>query len=224
MYEVGAGDTQMGYFPFFMDIAGKRGVIAGGGKVAARKAEKLLAFGPKLVVIAPRIEESIRIQERMLKKDGTASLIVHEREIGMEDLKEADFVIAATDDESANSRIYAYCSAERIPVNVVDDKEKCSFYFPALVREGDLTVGISTDGKSPLAASWIRKEIERIVPKFLGDVIDLMGQIRPRVLESGIGEDARKDLLEKMFQYCMEREGNVTVYELEERFLRSIKH
>lgn len=210
----------MGYFPFFMDIAGKRGVIAGGGKVAARKVEKLLAFGPELVVIAPQIEECIRIQEKLFKKDGAASLIFHEREIRAEDLDHADFVIAATNDEGVNSRISAYCRAERIPVNVADDREKCSFFFPALVREGGLTVGVSTDGKSPLAASWIRKEIERVVPDFLGDIIDLLSQIRPLVLEAGMEESARKELLEKMFQYCMEREGNVTVNELEERFLQ----
>ena len=50
----------MGYFPFFTDISGKKGVIAGGGRVAARKVEKLAAFGPRLTVIAPRIEACMR--------------------------------------------------------------------------------------------------------------------------------------------------------------------
>ena len=209
----------MGYFPFFMDIAGKNGLIVGGGKVAARKVEKLLSFGPHLTVIAPEIEEWFRTQEKLLQKDGTASLVLAEREFEMADLTGADFVIAATDDEALNGRISAYCKAEQIPVNVVDDRDKCSFFFPALVRERDLTIGISTDGKSPMAASWVRKEISRILPSGIGEVIDLMGQIRPRVMELDMEEEDRKILLEKMFLYCLKKEGEVTLAELADRFV-----
>lgn len=190
----------MGYFPFFMDIAGKNGIIVGGGKVAARKAEKLLDFGPKLTVIAPRIEEYIREQ-------GAASLVLQEREFCMEDLCGADFVIAATDDEVLNGRISDFCRESHILVNVVDDREKCTFFFPALVREGDLTVGISTDGRCPAAAAWVRKEISRMLPERLGEVVDLVGQIRPWVMELDVPEETRKAIMEKMFQLalqCME--------------------
>lgn len=215
----------MGYFPFFMDITGKNGVIAGGGKVAARKVEKLLSFAPRLTVIAPKIEECIRTQEKQMRINGTASLVLVEREFGMTDLAGADFVIAATDDEELNGRISEYCMAEHIPVNVADDREKCSFFFPALVREGDLTIGISTDGKSPVAASWVKEEIARILPEKIGDVIDLMGQIRPRAMESdGAQADRteadRKELLGEIFRYCMEKDGAVTLQELTDKFLR----
>lgn len=209
----------MGYFPFFMDIAGKNGVIVGGGKVAARKAEKLLSFAPRLTVIAPEIEEWFRMQEKQLRKNGEASLVLAEREFEMADLIGADFVIAATDDEVLNGKISAYCKSKQIPVNVVDDRDKCSFFFPALVREGDLTIGISTDGKSPAAASWVRKEISRTLPSGIGNAVDLMGQIRPRVMELDMEEADRKDLLEKMFLHCMKNDGKVTLEELADRFI-----
>lgn len=212
----------MGHFPFFMEIADKNGVIVGGGKVAARKVEKLLPFGPKLTVIAPRMEECLRSQETQPWEEGGAFLMLIERAFRMEDLKGADFVIAATDDEGLNGRISEYCKRERIPVNVVDDKEKCSFYFPALVREGNMTVGISTDGKSPAAAAWMRQEISRFMPHGVGKIIDLMGQIRPLVMELCASESARKEILEKMFQYCMEREGKVTLQELERTVVQVI--
>ncbi|MBD5514638.1 MAG: bifunctional precorrin-2 dehydrogenase/sirohydrochlorin ferrochelatase [Lachnospiraceae bacterium] len=212
----------MGYFPFFMDIAGKKGVIVGGGKVAARKVEKLLLFEPKLTVIAPQIEECIRTQEKLLQKDTAAALCFMEREFRMEDLARADFVIAATDDEMLNGRISDYCKAKQIPVNVVDDREKCSFFFPALVKEGALTIGISTEGKSPVAASWVRKEISHTLPSGIGDVIDLIGQIRPRVMELDVSESTRKDLLEQIFLYCMEKDGEVTLEELMDEILLNI--
>ncbi len=209
----------MGYFPFYMDIAGKKGVIVGGGKVAARKVEKLLAFEPDLTVIAPRIEECMRMQEKQPGNDAAASLLFEEREFRIEDLDGADFVIAATDDEVLNGHISDYCKAEKIPVNVVDDREKCSFIFPALVKDGSLTIGISSDGKSPVAASWVKEEILQTLPTGLGDAIDLLGQMRPRVSELDVSESVRKDILQKMFLYCMEKNGNATLEELERLFL-----
>lgn len=205
----------MGYFPFFMDIAGKKGVIVGGGKVAARKAEKLVPFGPNLTVIAPQIEECMRRQEKGQQKDGLSSLFFIERAFRREDLDGADFVIAATDDELLNGQISDYCRERKIPVNVVDDREKCTFFFPALIREGSLTVGISTDGKSPVAAAWMRKEIADMLPEGLGDIIDLMGQMRPWVMERFAGESARKEIFKRMFLYCLEKNGKVTAEELQ---------
>jgi len=208
----------MGYFPFFMNITGKKGVIVGGGKVAARKVDKLLAFGPDLTVIAPRIEACIRVGEEPRPEGAAASLFFKERAFRPEDLAGADFVIAATDDEALNGRISDYCRANRIPVNVADDREKCTFFFPALVREGALTIGISTDGRSPAAASWVKGEISRRLPPGIGDVIDLMGQIRAYVMEADLEEADRKQVLESMFLYCMEKEGHVTLEELAEAF------
>ena len=213
----------MGYFPFFMDIAGKNGVIVGGGKVAARKAEKLLSLNTHLTVIAPEIEDWFRTQEKQLKENGAVPLVLVEREFEMADLAGANFVIAATDDEALNGSISAYCKSRQIPVNVVDDREKCSFFFPALVREGDLTIGISTDGQSPMAASWVRKEVSRILPSAIGDIVDLMGQIRPCVMELDMEEADRKALLEKMFLYCLEKDGKVTFAELADRFIGGLK-
>lgn len=204
----------MGYFPFFMDIGGKRGVVVGGGRVAARKVERLAAFGPHLTVIAPRIEECMRAQEKLFQKDAASALFFCERKFELEDLEGADFVIAATDDEVLNGRISECCMERHVPVNVVDDREKCSFFFPALVREGSLTVGISTDGKSPLAASRVKEEISRILPDGIGDIIDLMGQIRPYVMELEAEETVRKEILKKLFLYCSERDGKVTIAEL----------
>ncbi len=209
----------MGYFPFFMDIGGKCGVIAGGGRVAARKVEKLLAFGPNLTVIAPEIEACIREMKEQLQEEQISSIILQERLFQMSDLAGADFVIAATDDDVLNGRISEYCMAERIPVNVVDDRAKCSFFFPALIQEGDLTIGICTNGKSPAAAAWVRNELSQVLPDGLGKAIDLMGQIRPYIMETDMPESTRRDILEKLFVYCIERGGEILLEELKERMM-----
>lgn len=204
----------MGYFPFFMDLEGKCGVIVGGGNVAARKVEKLLAFGPDLTVIAPDIEACVKTQGKLLQEGAAASLQFEERAFRLEDLDHTDFVIAATDDTVLNGEIADCCKARRIPVNVVDDREKCTFFFPALIKDGSLTIGISTDGKSPAAASWTRQKIAEILPEGLGTVIDLMGQIRPAVMQMEADEAARKKLLTKLFLYGMEKEQDISEEEM----------
>ncbi len=210
----------MGYFPFFVELEGRRGVIVGGGAVAARKVEKLLAFGPELTVIAPDIEMCVKTQGELLQKGAAGSLHFEERIFRMEDLSGADFVIAATDDTALNGEIADYCKANRIPVNVADDREKCTFFFPALIKDGALTVGISTDGKSPFAAAWVRRSLANGLPDGIGHIIDLMGQIRPAVMEQETREDRRKELFGRLFSYCldcMEKGEHVTVEVLKER-------
>lgn len=214
----------MGHFPFFMELEGRRGVIVGGGKVASRKVEKLLLFGPELTVVAPDIEACVRIQGELLQEDAAASLHFKEREFQIEDLHGADFVVAATDDGTLNGQIADYCRERRIPVNVADDREKCTFFFPALVKDGPLTVGISTDGKSPLTSSWVRREIEGMLPEGIGNIIDLLGQIRPAVMAAEVEESERKKLFEKLFSYCMERGGEATLEEMTNLVKNGTRH
>jgi len=206
----------MGCFPFFVDIEGAKGVIVGGGKVAARKAEKLIPFGPALTVIAPGMDDHFFRLEKMLaqNRETGAKISLVQRKLTEEDLADAAFVIAATDDEAVNGQISEYCRKHRIPVNVVDDREKCTFFFPALAKDGPLTVGISTDGKSPAAAAYVRKEIEQKLPDGMGKTVELLGQLRPEVMELCDDQSERANILEKLFWYCLRREGDVTFSEL----------
>ena len=106
-----SSDT-MGYFPFFIDIKGKKCIIVGGGNVAARKIEKLLPFEPDITVIAPEISDDItslngiKIVKRKFKDD---------------DINGAFFVISASDDEQLNAHIFKLCRKKNILVNTVDD-------------------------------------------------------------------------------------------------------
>lgn len=209
----------MGYFPFFIEIEGKKGVIAGGGQVAARKIEKLLPFSPILTVIAPWIAPDIfRLQEEMEKKQSrTGSIFLQKRRIEEQDLAGAAFVIAATDDGAVNAWISAYCRAHGILVNVVDDREKCTFFFPALIRDGSFTAGISTDGKSPAVAAAMRKRLSGAVPEGIGASIELLGALRGEVLKLSGDPHVRAQIFEKLLAFCLERSGNVSISELREQ-------
>lgn len=165
----------MAYFPFFMDLEGKKGLIVGGGKVAYHKVKILLDYGPELLVAAPEICGQLE------ELEGRVSLC--RRGFLEEDLKHCDFAVAAADDPAVNQLVSRLCRERKIPVNVVDVKEECSFIFPALVRQGDITVGISTSGSSPAAAQFLKQAIKDVIPDCFEELVRQLGEYRGYVKE-----------------------------------------
>lgn len=186
----------MPYFPFFVNIEGRRCLIAGGGRIALHKIRKLLDFSPEIHVVSPEICPEI------LEIPG---ILPERREFRPGDIDGAFFVIAATDDTEVNSVISALCRERGIPCNAVDSPEDCSFYFPALARRGDITVGVSTAGKSPLIAAKLRREAEALLTPELADICALMGELRPAVRERLPQEKQRAAVMTAALEHCMER-------------------
>ena len=188
----------MGYFPFYTDIRGVKTVIVGGGQVAFRKLEKLADFEPDLVVIAPEICKEIRefVSEHV-------KFSFAERSFEFSDLEDAGVVIAATDDAGLNHRISVYCKERHIPVNVVDREEDCSFIFPALIKRGKLTIGISTGGASPMTAVQLKRRIEEQIPGNMEEILDFLYSIRPMVKRELDTESARSALYRKVLEKLM---------------------
>ena len=181
----------MGWFPFFIQLEGARGLLVGGGRVALRKAEKLLPFGAQLTVVAPRICPPLAV---------LPGLTLCRRAFADSDLSPApDFVIAATGDRALDRRIAALCRARRILVNVVDDPAACGFYFPALVQRGRLCIGISTGGASPTAAAWLRQKIEALLPPGFDGILDRLAARREAVKAEGGSEAKRAERLQQAF-------------------------
>ena len=161
----------MKYYPVFWDIADKKCVVVGGGEIAARKVQRLLDCGAKVSVISPELHPELIA----LKKDRRISHIPSAYESKYID--SAAMVIGATDNEEINAAISQDASAKGIPVNIVDDPQKCDFILPSIVERGDLTIAISTGGKSPALARHLREELEtrysaeyEIFLRILGDL------------------------------------------------------
>lgn len=181
----------MGWFPFFIQLEGARGLLVGGGRVALRKAEKLLPFGAQLTVVAPCICPPLA---------ALPGLTLCRRAFADSDLSPApDFVIAATGDRALDRRIAALCRTRRILVNVVDDPAACGFYFPALVQRGRLCIGISTGGASPTAAAWLRQKIEALLPPGFDGILDRLAARREAVKAEGGSEAKRAERLQQAF-------------------------
>ena len=166
----------MTYFPFYCDIEKKKWLLVGGGKVAAGKFSRLIAFTREITVIAPEISVEI-------KKDAASGARLLERDFRTADLNDADIVVAATDDKALNAQIAALCRERRIPVNAVDDPENCDFIFPAIIKKGRLTVSVSTNGASPIYAAMLKKQINDSLPEDIDLILEKMAALRKIVPE-----------------------------------------
>lgn len=146
------------YLPIFLDLKGRKVLVIGGGKIAAEKLRKVVLCCDNTVVITKEVKDEY-IEE--LAKSGKIKLEI--REFSESDLEGVFIVISATDNGELNQRVYDLCSSRNIPVNSVDQKDKCSFIFSAEIRRGDLTIAVSTGGASPGLAARIRNQIEDLI-------------------------------------------------------------
>lgn len=197
----------MGYFPFFVDLSGKEGLVVGGGDVALRKIEKLLPYGPHLTVAALSWREELeQIQGLSLVRKAFEESMVEGKY----------FVIAATDDQALNEQISRLCRERNILVNVVDDKEECTFLFPSLVKRGKLSIGISTEGASPSGAIHIKNHLNQWLPKPFDEILDFLEETRILVKAQVPQEKRRSLVFSKMFEQCMEKGRGLTEGEMRE--------
>jgi uroporphyrin-III C-methyltransferase len=169
-------------YPVMLTVEGRRCLVVGGGKIAARKVDGLVAAGADVTVIAPSVDPSITALpvtvEQRPYRPGDAS---------------AGFrlVITATDDPDVNAQVYADAEAAGIWVNSADDPEHCSFTLPAIHRDGDVTVAIGTGGQSPAFAAWLRDRVGESLPAGLSDVVGQLAAERRAVQEAGESTEAR---------------------------------
>ena len=196
----------MPYFPLFIDLKDRPCLIVGGGRVAYRKVEKLLPYGPEITLVAPEFcSELVEMSGISRLNRGYCDTDIH----GMA------LVIAATDDAELNRRISRSCREQNIPVNVVDDRENCTFLFPCLVQEGELSVGISTGGASPTAAVWLKEQISDLLPSGFDGILSWLEGLRPRFKAEIPEEGRRAALFSAAFRACLEKGRGLSESELE---------
>ena len=138
-------------FPLFVSLSGKTVTVVGAGKIASRRIKVLLEYGARIRVIAPQICEEIRAL--------SGSLEIIEREYEGGDVSGSFMVIAATDSREVNQKAGADAKAEGINVSVADSREECSFYFPAVIRKGSISIGLVSDGSDHVAAARTAGEL-----------------------------------------------------------------
>lgn len=186
----------MAYFPFMVDISGKQCLVAGGGRIAFHKVRILLDFDVRIRVVAEEV-----CGELASLREQTPLLEIAERGFRETDISGMDFVVAATDKEDLNHAISVLCRKEKIPVNAVDMKEDCDYIFPAMIRNGDVLVAVSTGGNSPASASYLKARIREHIPEYYGGMADTLGGYREEIKERVPEAKERKELFYRLLSY-----------------------
>lgn len=182
-------------FPMFVDLKGKRVVVIGGGHLAWHKFSVLKPFEPDITVIAPDVCDRLKAE----------NIKIIESAYEVEQLNDADMVICAVDDKELSKTISADCALRHIPVNVVDEKDKCSFIFGSMITDGELSIGISTNGASPTAAHYMKEEIAKVIPEHFDEILERLASTRRHILDTTDPAERGQLLKEQFYQLLNEQ-------------------
>jgi precorrin-2 dehydrogenase / sirohydrochlorin ferrochelatase len=179
-------------FPMFVKVAGRPVLVVGAGKVAEGKIEGLLDTGAQIRVVALKANDAVWERARR------SEIELEERAFTPSDLDGAFLAIVATPSRSLNEAVYREAQRRRVLCNVVDVPELCDFFYPAVVRRGDLQIAVSTSGQSPSLAQRIRQDLEQqFGPGFATWVAEL-GATRREVLNSDLDPATKRELLQSL--------------------------
>src|SRR5215470_5539168 len=179
-------------FPMFLKLEGRRCLVVGAGTVAQGKISSLLLSGAEVRVVAPSANGAVREWVR------TGAIGWENREFSPADLDRAFLVIVATSSKEVNQAVFREAQSRRVLCNVVDDPEHCDFYYPAVVRRGQLQIAISTAGESPALAQKLRRELEIQFGPEYETWVEQLGRVRRELFAQDIDAEERRRKLHQL--------------------------
>lgn len=179
-------------FPMFLKLEGKQTLVVGAGNVGEPKIAGLLETGAHIRVIALDATSAVRDWAR----EGKIELEL--RAFSPDDLDGAFLAVVATSSRGLNEYIYHEAQRRRVLCNVVDVPDLCDFFYPAVVRRGDLQIAVSTAGQSPSLAQKIRRQLEQQFGPGYADWVAELGETRRLILASDLDRDRKLDLLHSL--------------------------
>jgi precorrin-2 dehydrogenase/sirohydrochlorin ferrochelatase len=182
----------MSLFPIFLKLDDRPCLVVGAGTVGQGKIRSLVVASAKVRVVASRATAAVVEWAR-------AGVITwDQRNFESSDLEGVVLVIAATNSTATNETIFREAQRRNILCNAVDDPERCDFYYPAVMRRGDLQVAISTGGQSPALAQRLRRELEARFGSEYAGWLEELGRKRQQLFASDIDPEGRRHLLHEL--------------------------
>jgi uroporphyrin-III C-methyltransferase/precorrin-2 dehydrogenase/sirohydrochlorin ferrochelatase len=168
-------------------------LVVGGGGVALRKVEGLLAEGARVTVVAPDAIEPLR------KLAASGAILLRERSYEPGDANGHSLVFAATDDRAVNRRVFEDADRAGIWVNVADDPELCSFHLPSRMRRGALQIAVASAGEAPFVVRRMRQVLERRFGQEWAAWVDAAARFRQSVRNRGLSGPAQETAFDAFF-------------------------
>jgi precorrin-2 dehydrogenase / sirohydrochlorin ferrochelatase len=179
-------------FPMFLKLEGKPCLVVGAGKVGEPKIGALLDTGARVHVVALEASEVVH------EWANAGRIALEIRHYVAADLDGTLLAVVATASRALNESIYQEAQQRGVLCNVVDDPPYCDFYYPAVVRRGDLQIAISTNGQSPSLAQKLRQQLERQFGPGYARWVAELGETRKLVLASDLDPERKRDLLHSL--------------------------
>jgi precorrin-2 dehydrogenase/sirohydrochlorin ferrochelatase len=179
-------------FPMFMKLTGKQCLVVGAGKVGEPKIEGLIDTGAFVHVVTLTASDLVREWAAAGKID------LELRPYMPSDLEGKFLAVVATSSHSLNGLIYREAERRGVLCNVVDVPEYCDFFYPAIVRRGDLQIAISTAGQSPSLAQKLRKQLESQFGEGYAPWVAQLGETRRLILASELDKEIKLELLHSL--------------------------
>jgi precorrin-2 dehydrogenase/sirohydrochlorin ferrochelatase len=176
-------------FPMYLKLEGRRCLVVGAGNVAEGKIAGLLETGARVLVVA------IRALPAVAQWAEAGQIDLQLRPFSADDLDSVFLAIVATSSADLNNEIYRETHQRGVLCNVVDVPELCDFYYPAVVRRGDLQIAISTNGHSPALAKRLREQLEQQFGPGYAEWLAELGETRKVVMASNLSADCKRELL-----------------------------
>jgi len=202
-------------FPVMLSVRDRPCLVVGGGGVALRKADGLLAEGARITVVTPRAVEPL---ERLARE---RRITLERRAYRPGEAAGYTLVFATTDDPKVNRQVFADANGAGIPVNVADVPELCTFHVPAVIRRGPLRLAIASEGEAPFAVRRLRQVLERRLGPEWAEWMQAAGRFRQRVRALSAGRALREALFDSFFERSMDG-GSLSVRVPTEDDLRGI--
>lgn len=184
------------FYPVNLNLDNMEIIIVGGGNVALRKCMNFLDFGKSVTVLAPDFDS------RFLELGNKVDLI--NDNFKEEYIDNFDIVVAATDDKEVNEEIACICRKKSKLINVVDSRDLSDFTVSSYVKRGDLLIGISTGGKIPALSAKIRRDLEEIYDESFAEYVDLLGELREKIIKKYEDKIERKKVLKALVELDIE--------------------
>ena len=171
-------------YPVNLIVDGRRCLVVGGGPVALHKVRGLVEAGARVTVVGQELDPEI-VELAEGAATGDADVVTEARPYRPGEAAGYRLVVAATGDPATNQRIYDDAEAAGVWINSADDPERCTVTLPARLRQGRLTVTVSTAGHSPAVAAWLRDRLAGQLGPEYDQLIGLLSEERARVQGEG---------------------------------------